>query len=61
MAFIERAGIRQADSTPEQEGMIRCRQCAHWWQRCRHPELHGGVWPALDAERWWRCLEYLAR
>ncbi len=48
-------------STPADDGMVRCRQCGHWWNRCRHPDKHGGFWPELHPDRWRRCAQYQRR
>jgi hypothetical protein len=45
--------------SPDQDGMVRCIDCGHWWKRCRHPTKYGGLWPELDSERWRRCREFL--
>lgn len=46
---------------PDEDGMIKCKACGHWWKRCRHPTKHGGLWPELDSRRWRRCVEYQPR
>lgn len=45
--------------SPDQDGMVRCVDCSHWWKRCRHHTKHGGLWPELDSKRWRRCREFL--
>lgn len=49
------------DSTPADDGMVRCRQCGHWWNRCRHPDKYRGFWPELHPDRWRRCAQYRER
>ncbi|MEZ5535342.1 MAG: hypothetical protein R3F02_06920 [Thiolinea sp.] len=49
------------DSTPADDGMVRCRQCGHWWNRCRHPDKFRGLWPELHPDRWRRCAQYRQR
>lgn len=49
------------DSTPADDGMVQCRQCSYWWNRCRHPDKFSGRWPELHPDRWRRCVEYSQR
>lgn len=59
---VAKADISRAKTvslSPDQDGMVRCVDCGHWWKRCRHPTKHGGLWPELDSKRWRRCREFL--
>lgn len=49
------------ERTPADDGMVRCRACAHWWQRCRHPSLHNGRWAWFDPKLWRRCVGFKSR
>ena len=55
-----RAEIYQ-DITHEQAGMVQCGKCGNAQEiherliRCRHPNIHGGLWPQLASDLWRRC------
>lgn len=61
------------DITPEQAGMVQCGKCGHSQAlgksepsgqrviRCRHANLHGGLWPVLAGEIWRRCAGFTAQ
>lgn len=51
----------KTDLIPDEDGMIQCQACGHWWHRCRHPTKYGGLWPELDSQRWRRCMNFRSR
>ena len=58
------------DLTHDQAGMVQCSSCANRQDlgksspgrkaviRCRHPTMHGGLWPVLAGDLWRRCASY---
>ena len=59
---VAKANISRAKTvslSPDQDGMVRCVDCGHWWKRCRHSTKYGGLWPELASGRWRRCREFL--
>lgn len=52
------------DITHAEAGMVQCGTCGYSQRisqgagRCRHPDLHGGLWVVLGSDIWRRCHEY---
>lgn len=54
------------DITHAEAGMVQCRDCGYTQQvsqnagKCRHSDLHGGLWVVLGSDLWRRCAGYQA-